>query len=218
MDPVKVMIVDDHVVVREGLKQLLEVNEDVQVIAEAKGGLECLNLLESVQPDLIFMDIKMPGINGIETTRLVTERFPECRIILLTIYEDDDHVTEGIRAGAKGYMLKNAGRDELLMAVRHVMNDEAYLDPTITSAVIKAVKEAPGEAEKEEKSGLTQRELEILVGLAAGQSDLAIAEDLAISKHTVRSHIKSLFRKLGVQSRSQAIVKAMQQGIIDQSG
>lgn len=218
MQPVKVMIVDDHVVVREGLKQLLEVNKDIQVIAEAAGGLECLKLLESVQPDLIFMDIKMPGVNGIDTTRLAIEKFPECRIILLTIYEDDDHVTEGIRAGAKGYMLKDASRDELLKAVRHVMNDEAYLDPTITSAVIKLAKSSPVDAEKKEKGSLTQRELETLVGLASGHSDLAIADRLSISKHTVRSHIKSLFRKLGVQSRSQVIIKAMQEGIIERSG
>lgn len=217
MEPITVMIVDDHVVVREGLKQLLEVNEDIQVVAQAEGGLECLSLLEAVHPDLIFMDIKMPGINGIETTRLVTEKFPESKIILLTIYEDDAHVTEGIRAGAKGYMLKNASRDELVMAVRHVMNGEAYLDPTITSAVIKAVKDASADEEKREKGTMTQRELEILIGLAAGHSDLTIADNLHISKHTVRSHIKSLFRKLGVQSRSQAIVKAMQQGIIERS-
>lgn len=216
MEQISVVIVDDHVVVREGLKQLLEVSEGIRVVGEAGNGLECLRLLEKVQPNLIFMDIKMPGINGIETTRLVCEKYPDARIILLTIYDDDDHVTEGIRAGAKGYVLKNSSREALLSAVHHVMNDEAYLDPAVTSAVMSIVKGSSESTESKEKSLLTQREVEILIGLAEGHSDQSIADALYISKHTVRSHIKSLFRKLGVQSRSQAIMKAIQKGIIEQ--
>ena len=159
------------------------------------------------------MDIKMPGVNGIETTRLICEKYPEARIILLTMYEDADHVVAGLRAGARGYIVKNADKDEMIKAVHLVMNDEAYLDPSITRALINMVRDMPG-IPKEERETLTQRELEILNGLFEGQSDQKIAETLFISKHTVRSHIKTLFRKLGVTTRSQAIIKGIQQGIV----
>ncbi len=213
MPPIEVMIVDDHLVVRKGLKQLLEMSGDISAVAEAGRGLECLQLLEKVHPDVIFMDIKMPGVNGIETTRLICEKYPEARIILLTMYEDTDHVVAGLRAGARGYIVKSADMDEMIKAVRRVMKDEAYLDPSITRALVDLVRDLPG-VPKEERETLTQRELEILNGLFEGFSDQKIAETLFISKHTVRSHIKTLFRKLGVTTRSQAIIKAIQQGIV----
>mgnify|MGYP000610351655 CR=1 FL=1 len=213
MPQIEVMIVDDHMVVRRGLRQLLEMGGDISVVAEASRGLECLQLLERMRPDVIFMDIKMPGVNGIETTRLISEKYPEAKIILLTVYEDADHVVAGLRAGAKGYIVKNADRDEMIKAVHRVMKEEAYLDPSITRALVDLVRDMPG-VPREERETLTQRELEILNGLFEGQSDQKISETLFISKHTVRSHMKTLFRKLGVSSRSQAIIKGIQMGIV----
>ncbi len=214
MSTIKVMIVDDHPVVREGLKQLLEVNEDIQVISEAGNGLECLHLLGEFSPDLIFMDIRMPGISGIETTRLAHQKYPGIKIIMLTIYEDDQYVTEAVQAGAKGYVLKQVQRDELIKIIRDVMADRAFLDPSVTATVLERLKHGDSTPQKKDKVPLTQRELEVLKGIVAGHTDRAIGRSLHIAESTVRSHIKSLYKKLGVTSKSQAVAKAMQDKII----
>jgi DNA-binding NarL/FixJ family response regulator len=206
------MIVDDHLLVREGLRQLLEIEDDIEVIAEAGSGLECLEMIEKALPDLLFMDVRMPGISGIETCRLVCQRHPHVKVIVLTIYEDDQYVREAIKAGAKGYVLKKVGRDELIRIVRDVMEDRVFLDPKVAPALFNHVKGGPGTSAKE--AALTQRELEILQHIAAGKSDRAIAESLSISEHTVRSHIKNLYRKLGVSSKAHAVARAHGEGII----
>jgi len=210
----KAMIVDDHLVVREGLKQLLEVDGEIQVIVEASNGLECLRQLDKHSPDLIFMDVRMPGISGIETTRLVHQKYPLIKIIMLTIYDDDQYVTEAIQAGANGYVLKKVQRDELIQIIHLVMENQAFLDPSVTVKVfnlLKGEKNTPG---RDEKVSLTQRELEILKGMAAGHTDRKMGDFLHVSEHTVRSHIKSLYRKLRVSSKSQAVARAFQYKII----
>jgi two-component system, NarL family, response regulator DegU len=216
MSKIKVMIVDDHPVVREGLKQLLEISRDIEVVAGACSGLECLTLMESNFPDIVFMDIRMPGISGIETTRLITEKYPNVKVIVLTIYNDDQYVKEAILAGAKGYVLKNVTREELVRVIYHVMKNGAFLDPAVTATVLSEMKkEKPGN-ELPEKAILTQRELEVLGSLIAGLKDRDIGEALHISEHTVRTHIKSIYRKLKVSTRAQAAIKASQQGIIQE--
>lgn len=215
-DKIKVMIVDDHLLVREGLRQLLEIEDDIRVVAEAGSGLECLEMIEKAQPDLILMDLRMPGVSGIETSRLACQRYPHVKVIVLTIYEDDRYVREAIQAGAKGYVLKKVGRAELVRIVRDVMADRVFLDPKVAPALFEHVKGGPGLADRE--SALTQRELEILHQIAAGKSDRVIAESLHISEHTVRSHIKNLYRKLGVSSKAHAVAKAHSEGIIIAKG
>ncbi len=214
MPKIKVMIVDDHEVVREGLKQLLEIDEGLEVIAQASSGLQCLEMLEKVSPDLIFMDVRMPGISGIETTRLVRQKYPAIKIIMLTIYEDDQYVTEAIQAGAQAYVLKKVQREELVKIVRHVMENRAFLDPSVTANIFNLLKREGTGPAREEKPSLTQRELEVLRAMVKGQTDRATADLLHISEYTVRSHIKSLYRKLGVSSKSQAVSKAIQDRII----
>ncbi len=215
MNKTKVMIVDDHSMVREGLKQLLGIDGDIEVIAEASSGLECLQLMEKFSPDIVFMDVKMPGISGIETTRLLCQKYPKVKVIMLTIYDDNQYVTEAIQAGAKGYILKKINREELVKVIFHVMKDEAFLDPTITKRVFDQLKNGKKVSQKMEKEQLTQRELEILKGIVEGKTDRGVAESLFISEHTVRSHIKNLYRKLGVTSKAQAVTKALQERIID---
>jgi DNA-binding NarL/FixJ family response regulator len=210
----KVMIVDDHLVVREGLKQLLEVDGEIQVISEASSGLECLRKLENCSPDLIFMDVRMPGISGIETTRLIHQKYPPIKIIVLTIYDDDQYVTEAIQAGANGYVLKKVQREELIQIIRLVMSDQAFLDPSVTAKIFNRLKGEKNTPEKDEKVSLTHRELEILRGMVAGHTDRKIGDFLHVSEHTVRSHIKSLYRKLRVSSKSQAVARALQSKII----
>ncbi len=218
MQKIKVMIVDDHTIVREGLKHLLSFEEDIEVVAEAKSGLECLKLIDSTLPDLIFMDVKMPGINGIETTRLVSQKYPQVRVVMLTIYEDDHYIIEAIQAGAKGYVIKKINRDELVKVIRHVLNDQAFLDPTVTATVFSNLKKPNSTFEQGKKAALTKRELEVLKEMVAGHTDHGIADYLYISAHTVRSHIKSLYKKLGVSSKCQAVAKAIHERIIDQGG
>ena len=216
MDRIKVMIVDDHLVVREGLKQLLELEHDlIEVVGEASSGLECLKFVEDLAPDLIFMDVRMPGISGIETTRLVCQKYPWAKVIMLTIYDDEKYVAEAIEAGAKGYVLKKVSREELIKVIHHVMGDRSFLDPTLTDKLFDYVKRRGKRHGETGKSRLTGRELEVLQGIVAGDTDRGIAESLCISEHTVRSHIKSLYKKLGVSSKSQAVVKAMEEGIIN---
>jgi DNA-binding NarL/FixJ family response regulator len=210
----KTMIVDDHPVVREGLKQLLEVDGEIQVIAEAGNGLECLRQLDKHSPDLIFMDVRMPGISGIETTRLIHQKYPRIKIIMLTIYDDDQYVTGAIQAGANGYVLKKVLRDELIQIIHLVMGNQAFLDPSVTAKVFNLLKRGKNTPERDEKVSLTHRELEILKGIVAGHTDRKIGEFLHVSEHTVRSHIKSLYRKLRVSSKSQAVAKALQYKII----
>jgi DNA-binding NarL/FixJ family response regulator len=212
---VRVMIVDDHLVVREGLKQLLEVGGDIEVVAEVSSGLDCLHVIEQTLPDIIFMDIKMPGINGIEITRLLTEKHPRIKVVILTIYDDNQYVTEAVKAGAKAYMLKDASRKDFLEVIDHVLQDKAFLDPNVTASVFDELKRSARTSSGNEKVAMTTRELQVIKALVDGLKDREIAESLNISEHTVHSHVKNVFRKLKVSSRSQAISKALQAGLID---
>jgi len=216
MNKIRVMIVDDHPVVREGLRQLIETDDHIEVVAEASNGFECLQLLDKSSPDIIFMDVKMPGISGIETTRLVCKKYPNVKVIMLTIYDDEQYIKDAIRVGAKGYVLKKVKRDELIKIVNHVIEDRAFLDPMVTATVFDHLRGGNKTFKEEsEKVQLTQRELEVLKCIVGGQKDRTIAESLYISEHTVRSHIKSIYRKLYVSSRSQAVAKAMRDRIIN---
>ncbi len=217
MKKINVMIVDDHLVVREGLRQLLELEDDIEVVAEAGSGLECLDRLEESCPDVIFMDIRMPGINGIEATRLVRRRCPHSKIIMLTIYQDNHHIAEAIQAGANGYVLKDVKRENLINIIRHVVEDGAFLDPAVAAHLFNHIKNTKTSSLQEEKPPFTRRELEVLQLLVDGRKDRDISALLHISEHTVRSHLKNMFRKLGVTSRSQAVAKAIQGDLITTS-
>ena len=216
MNKIKVMIVDDHPVVREGLKQLLEVGHDIEVIAAVSSGFQCLRFMEDMDPDIVFMDVRMPGISGIETTRLVCDKYPNVKVIMLTIYNDDQYVKEAILAGAKGYVLKHVTREELVRVIHHVMEEGAFLDPAVTATVFSEIKKEKASFGSHEKAVLSQRELEVLTRIVSGLKDRDIGEALHISEHTVRSHIKSIYRKLKVSTRTQAAVKASQQGIVEE--
>ncbi len=208
------MIVDDHLVVREGLKKLLALEENIEVVAEASSGLECLQIIDQLTPDLIFMDVRMPGIDGIETTRRVCQKKPHVKVIMLTIYEDEEYVIEAIRSGAKGYVLKKVNREDLLKIINHVIENRAFLDPEMTAKFIDHVRQGDTFIKETGKAKLTKRELEVLQAIVSGYTDRIIAESLYISEHTVKSHIKNIYRKLKVSSRSQVVRKALQDEII----
>jgi NarL family two-component system response regulator YdfI len=214
-DRIKVMIVDDHLVVREGLKQILEIDYDIEVVGEADSGSECLRLLEEVYADIVLMDVRMPGIGGIETTRIITRKYPQTKVVMLTIYDDDQLVTEAIEAGAKGYVLKKITGAELAGILRHVAGNRPFLDPRVATSIFEHIQRRKTVFDRPEKRWLTERELEILQQLVGGSTDRHIAESLAISPHTVRSHLKNIYRKLGVTSRSQAVAKSVQEKIVN---
>ncbi len=212
---IKVMIVDDHVIVQEGLKQLLELDDEIDVVEIANSGFECMHLLEkNANPDIILMDIKMKDISGIETTRLISRKHPNIKVIMLTIYTDDQYVTDAINAGARGFVTKDVKRDELINIIHHVMKDGSFLDPKITKCIVDQVKRGARSGRGTEKSYFTYRELEVIKALVAGHKDDEIAGLLHLSKHTIRSHMKNIFRKTGVTSRSQAITKVINMKIV----
>lgn len=205
----RVVIVDDHLVVREGLRRLLEIGGDVEVVATVSSGLESLQVIEQMLPDIVFMDIKMPGINGIEITRLLATKHPSVRVIIMTIYDDAQYVTEAIKAGAKGYLLKNATREEFMNAVDQVLQGRAFLDSNVTAGLFHEVKKDAMPSPGTQNASLTARELEVLEAIVDGLKDRELADKLMISEHTVHSHVRNLFRKLNVSSRSQATRKAL---------
>jgi two-component system response regulator DegU len=160
------------------------------------------------------MDINMPGMNGIETTRLVCNKYPDIKVIMLTIYEDEQYISEAIQVGAKGYVTKKVQREELVEIVHHVLRNKAFLDPNVTVSIFNLLKERPEGQYDQKRNILTQRETEVLREIVTGKSDREISDSLCISEHTVRSHVKSLFRKMNVSSRTKAIHEAIQNKIV----
>lgn len=212
----KVFIVDDHAIVREGLKSLINHEEDFEVIAEAESGKACLEMLEtSIIPDIILMDLKMPGISGIEATRLIKTEYPQLKLILLTNYDNEEYVLEAIKAGADGYVLKDVKKGDLIEILRKNIQDQAFIDPNVTRKLFNHLKNTIGpETPASDRPILTQRELEILAHLTEGLSNKEIADALFISLDTVKSHLKKIYQKLGAQNRSHAAKLAIQKRIL----
>lgn len=211
---IKVMIVDDHEIVREGLKKLIDVYPEIEVVATLASGKECLDQLDHFSPDVILMDISMPGLSGIETTRLCREKHPSVNVIMLTIYDDDHHVLKAVEAGASGYVIKNVRKADLLTIIKKVHEGKAFLDPEVTTSILQMLRhpnQDPGNARPDYFSA---REMEILLALTQGYSNQKIAEKLYLSENTIKSHLKNIFKKLSVSSRSEAITKAIQMGIV----
>jgi DNA-binding NarL/FixJ family response regulator len=213
MASVRILIADDHPLVRSGMRALLGAAEDVEVVGEASTGEEAVTLAASVQPEVIVMDLAMPGINGIEATRRIMLAHPQMRILVITLFEDDDSVFAALRAGARGYILKDANEVEVLRAIRAVSSGDAIFSPTIAQRLIDFFA-APRPAQAALPfPDLTEREREILTLIAQGRSNTEIAQTLVISLKTVRNYISSIFSKLQVADRSQAIIRAREAGL-----
>jgi DNA-binding NarL/FixJ family response regulator len=216
MNPVnKVIIVDDHAIVREGLKSLINHEKDFEVIAEADSGTACLEILETVVPHMVLMDLKMPGISGIESTRLIKSEYPQIKVLLLTNYDDEAYVLEAIKAGADGYVLKDVKKGDLIEILRKNLQNQAFIDPNVTRKLFDHLKNTTDpELPASDRPILTQRELEILTHLVEGRSNKEIAGALFISLDTVKSHLKKIYQKLGAQNRSHAAKLAIQKRIL----
>ncbi len=216
MDKVfRVMVVDDHAIVREGLKSLIDLEDDFRVVAEAESGMDCLRILEYQSVDIVLMDMKMPGIDGIEVTRLIKETWPRIKVILLTNYDEEEYVMEAIQGGADGYVLKDVNKGDLPKILRTVLDDQAFIDPGVTRKVFHRIKKiSSGEPRPAGRPALSQRELQILTHVVEGLSNKSIADALFISTDTVKSHLKNIYQKLEVHNRSQAAKVAIQEQLV----
>jgi len=217
--PIRILIADDHTIVRKGIKAFLSETPGFQVTGEAENGLEAARLSRELEPDVILMDLLMPVMDGIEATRLITAQQPEVRILVLTSFVGDDKVFPAIKAGALGYLLKDSEPSELIRAIHKVYRGEPSLNPVIARIMMKEIQEQP--LLKPTPEPLTARELEVLNLLAKGFSNEEIAEKLVISEVTVRTHISHLLAKLHLANRVQATLYALRERIIpieDESG
>jgi DNA-binding NarL/FixJ family response regulator len=215
--PVRILIVDDQELFREGLHTLLSLQPDVQVVGEARNGEDALRLAGALKPDVILMDLRMPVLNGVAATRSLQRTQPEIKVIVLTTFDDDEDVFEGLRAGAVGYLLKDVASEQVVEAIRAVARGAAILQPAITGKVIaEFARLSPFLAPQAHAlvEPLSERELEILRRLSQGASNKEIADGLVITVGTVKNHVTSILAKLGVRDRTQAALKAKELGII----
>jgi DNA-binding NarL/FixJ family response regulator len=213
MEPITVLIADDHADFRAGLRALLEAADDLEIAGEAANGVEAVNQATHLQPDVILMDINMPALNGIEATRRILYMSPHIRILMLTMFEDDDSVFAAVRAGARGYLLKGARKAEILRAIRAVNNGEAIFGPGIAQRLIHYFATPHPATPAPLFPELTDREREILALMAQHLTNPEIADRLFISQKTVRNQVSNIFSKLQVADRAQAIIRAREAGL-----
>ena len=202
-----VVIADDHELVRDGLRDLLSAQSELEVVGEAGTGEEAVRLCGDLRPDVVVMDLQMPGIGGVEATRRIRELSPNSAVLVLTMFEDDTSVVAALRAGARGYVLKGAERQDIVRAVQSVARGDALFGGAVANLLLDRAA-ATAETETSAVSGLTEREREVLTLLADGLPNAAIARRLFLSQNTVRNHLSNVFAKLGVSSRSEAIIVA----------
>ena len=212
-DRLTVLIADDHPLVRDALRQALDGEEDMEVVAEAADGEQAVKLASELKPDVAVMDIVMPKLNGIEATRKIKQIAPDIAILILTAYDDDEYVLGLLDAGAAGYLLKSARGRDLAGAIRAIKAGESVLHPKIIAKLLKRAMVAPV-AERKAAEILSERELEILKLVAMGMSNKDVAERLFLSERTIKAHLTNIFNKLNVASRSEAIVKGLQWGLV----
>jgi two-component system, NarL family, response regulator LiaR len=210
-DPIRVLLVDDHAVVREGLRTFLELQEGMEVVGEAEDGEQALTEAERLRPDVILMDLVMPVLDGVGAMRELRQKLPSCRVIVLTSFAEDDRLLPAIQAGAAGYLLKNVQPKELARAVRAAHAGEALLDPSIAARLVEAIAQPAGEEPRDE---LTPREREVLELIGRGLSNKRIALELGVSEKTVKTHVGHLLHKLGVADRTQAALHAVRSGLL----
>ena len=206
----RVLIVDDHPVTRDGLRSALSGARDLEVIGEAATGEEAIAAAGQLQPDLVFMDVRMPGIGGIEATRAIRRAHPQTKVILFTVDESRAAISEAIQAGVSGYLLKDVSSEDLVRAARMALDGKAVIHPALTKAFLDEVRFMP----KDEGSPLSPREVQILQHIASGSSTKEVARDLGISSHTVKTHLERIFDKLGANDRAQAVAIALRMGLV----
>jgi NarL family two-component system response regulator YdfI len=203
-----VLIADDHLVVREGLRAILGTTTDLKLVGEATDGAEAVRLTEELAPDVVLMDLRMPGVDGIEAIRRIKAAHPKVEIVILTTYDDDVTIVKGMRAGARGYLLKDVGREVLFETIRAASRGESLLPSAVTDRLVAHL------AEPAQAGELTERERQVLALVAQGETNRGIAAELTITERTVKAHVTNIFNKLGVSSRAEAVAVALRRGLI----
>jgi DNA-binding NarL/FixJ family response regulator len=222
---IKVLLVDDQTLIRQGIRLLLELEADIQVVGQAADGRLALEQVEALHPDVVLMDVRMPEMDGVAATRAIAMHHPEVKVIILTTFEDDETVFEGLKAGASGYLLKDISSEEMAQAVRKVAAGEALIQSRLTRKVLAEFSRLATATDRQAAGKpaalaealpvpLTEREQEVLQALTHGLSNREIAESLVITEGTVKNHVSSLIDKLGVRDRTQAVLKAQELGLI----
>lgn len=215
----RVLLVDDHAMVRSGFRMMLSVEEDLEVVGEAADGMSAIIAAREHRPDVILMDVQMPGMDGIEATRRVVDE-DLGRVVILTTFDRDDYLFDALEAGASGFMLKNAQPEQLMEAVRAVGHGHGLLAPEVTRRVIERMTNGGSELDRPpppELATLTEREREVLVGLAKGRSNAEIARDLFLGEATIKTHVSNCLAKIGVRDRVHAVIYAYEHGLVDRS-
>ena len=216
MNPIRVMITDDHLIVREGLRLILETAEGIEIVGEASDGAECLRLVPNLSPDVILMDLQMPRMDGITAIGQLRDQHPEIAIVILTTFNEDELMIRGLQAGARGYLLKDTSRENLLDTIQAAARGETLLKPEILARVLSARSTPVPTSVSPADSTLTERELEVLRAAARGERNKEIAYKLGITERTVKAHLASIYQKFNVDSRAAAVAVAGQKGLLSE--
>lgn len=208
----RILLADDHRMFRQGLREVIERKTDFEVVGEAGTGREAIAMIEALRPDIVLLDIQMPELNGVTVAQQVARTHPDVKIVMLTMYREDQHLVDAIQAGAQGYLLKDADADELIDVLMRVLRGESAIDPALTSRVFEAIRRL--QARDAEQAALTERERDILQLVAAGHDNKTIAARLHLSEKTVGNRLSEIFQKLGVTNRTQAALVAIQRQLI----
>ena len=209
---INVMLVDDHKMLREGIKQLLEFDPEIKVISSAQTGKECLSLLEENKPDIVLLDINLPDITGIKLIKEIKKRSKAIKVMMLTVHNEVEYLVDSLDGGADGYILKDSGADELIKAIKFIYNGERYIEPSLIPSLNARLVQL--ETETDMVKSLTKREIQILSLLVNGKSNLDISETLKLSEQTIKNHVTALYKKIGVKDRTQAAVFAIRNNIV----
>jgi two-component system response regulator DevR len=218
MKKTRILLVDDHAIVRLGLMTLLNDQPDMQVVGEASTAAEAVHAVEKGNPDVVLMDIRLPGEGGIDATRQVTSRFPGSKVVMLTSFADDDLVIRAINAGAAGYVLKQVGNEELLRAIRAAARGEALLDPSTTAKLLSRVRQLERSAEEDAFRELSDREMDVLALLARGRTNAEIGHSLNLSEKTVGNYVGTMFDKLHLNNRIELAIYAVEHHLFERTG
>ncbi len=208
MRTIRLLIVDDHPVVRDGLSAIVETQADLEVVGEAGDGEEAVRLAHSAKPDVVLMDLRLPGVTGVEAIRRIRSQLPRTHVLILTTYDNDEAILEGLQAGAEGYLLKGTSRQELLGAIRAVARGETLLPPAVAGRLLSRLQSRVAGTD------LSPREVEVLKLLATGKRNREIAADLFLSEKTIKVHVSSILRKLNAEDRTEAVTIGLRRGLI----
>jgi len=218
MEKIKVLIADDHRVVREGLAAILKMKDDIHIVGEAKDGMEAVEKVKTLVPDVVLMDVSMPRMGGVEATRQIKREFPHIGIVALTMYDEQQYIFDLVRAGATGYLLKDSESSQIVAAIRAIYKGESLIHPSVASKILaefSLMSQKKGKKPGWVEHDLTEREITVLRLVADGKTNKEIANNLDLSEKTVKNHVRNIFHKLQVYDRTQAAILAIRKGLIE---